>query len=66
LFKSNLTDQLRQLHAVDKKLHQPIRYYMAPLKASAADAEVTAFIKFMHGKAVRDIFQAKGFDVGAP
>lgn len=66
LFKSNLTEQLRPLHAVDRKLHQPIRYYMAPLKASAADGEVAALLKFMHSKAVRDIFQAQGFDVGAP
>ena len=66
LFKSNLTDQLRQLHTVDKKLHQPIRYYMGPLKASAGNVEIAAFLKFMQTKAVRDIFQARGFDVSAP
>jgi len=66
LFKTHLTDQLRQLHAIDKKLHQPVRYNMAPLKASAGNAEITGFLKFMHGKAVRDIFQAEGFDVSAP
>lgn len=66
LFKSNLTDQLRQLHTVDKKLHQPIRYYMGPLKSSAENAEVAAFLKFMQTKVVRDIFQAQGFDVSAP
>lgn len=66
LFKTNLTDQLRQLHAVDKKLHQPIHYYMAPLKASAGNAEVAPFLDFMQSKAVRDIFQAEGFDVSAP
>ncbi|HWR77342.1 MAG TPA: molybdate ABC transporter substrate-binding protein [Thiobacillus sp.] len=66
LFKTNLTDQLRQLHTVDKKLHQPIRYYMAPLKASAGNAEVAAFLEFMQSKAVQDIFQAEAFDVSAP
>jgi molybdate transport system substrate-binding protein len=66
LFKTHLTDQLRQLHVVDKNLHKPIRYYMAPLKASAGNAEVTAFLKFMQGNAVKDIFQAEGFDVSAP
>jgi len=66
LFKTNLTDQLRQLHAVDKKLHQPIHYYMAPLKAAAGNAEVAPFLEFMQSKAVRDIFQAEGFDVSAP
>jgi molybdate transport system substrate-binding protein len=66
LFKSSLSDQLRTLHAVDKKLHQPIRYYMAPLKAAAGNPEVTDFLKFMQSKAARDIFQAEGFDVSAP
>lgn len=66
LFKTHLTDQLRQLHVVDKKLHKPVRYCMAPLKASAGNAEVAAFLKFMQSKAVRDIFRAEGFDVSAP
>jgi len=66
LFKSNLTDQLRQLHTIKKTLHEPIRYYMAPLKASSGNAEVVAFLKFMQSKPVKDIFQAEGFDVGAP
>jgi molybdate transport system substrate-binding protein len=66
LFKSNMTDQLRKLHAVDKKFHEPIRYFMAPLKASAGNHEITPFLEFMQSKAVRDIFQAEGFDVSAP
>jgi len=66
LFKTNLTDQLRQLHTVKKELHSPIRYYMAPLNASAGNAEVAAFLTFMRSKAVKDLFQADGFDVSAP
>lgn len=66
LFKSNMTDQLRPLHTVDKGLHKPIRYYMAPLKTSAGNAEVTAFLAFLQSSAVQDIFQAEGFDVRAP
>lgn len=66
LYKTHLTDQLRQLHVVNKNLHKPVRYYMAPLKASAGNAEVAAFLKFMQSKAVRDIFQAEGFDVSVP
>jgi molybdate transport system substrate-binding protein len=66
LFKTNLTDQLRQLHTVKKELHSPIRYYMAPLKASAGNVDVAAFLAFMRSKAVKDIFQAEGFDVSAP
>lgn len=66
LFKTNLTEKLRQLHAVNKSLHKPIRYYMAPLKASADHAEVVGFLKFMQSKAVRDIFQAEGYEMSAP
>jgi molybdate transport system substrate-binding protein len=66
LFKTNLTDQLRQLHTVKKDLHSPIHYYMAPLNASADNADVTAFLAFMRSRAVKDIFQAEGFDVNAP
>lgn len=65
LFKSNLTDQLRQLHTVDQALHKPIRYYMAPLKTSAGNPDVAPFLEFMRSKAVRDTFQAEGFDVSA-
>jgi molybdate transport system substrate-binding protein len=66
LFKSNMTDQLRPLHAVDPALHKPIRYYMAPLKASAGKADVTDFLEFLRSEAARDIFRAEGFDVSAP
>jgi len=66
LFKSNMTDRLRLLHTVDKNLHKPIRYYMAPLKASAGHAEVTGFLAFMQSQAVEEIFQAEGFVVRAP
>ena len=66
LFKTSLTAQLRPLHAVKKTLHKPIRYYMAPLKGSMGNAEVMDFVKFMHSNAVRDIFQAEGYDVSAP
>jgi ABC-type molybdate transport system substrate-binding protein len=38
---------------------------MAPLTASAGNAEVTDFLKFVQSKAASDIFQAEGFDVRA-
>lgn len=66
LLKTNMTDQLRLLHTVEPTLHKPIRYYMAPLKASTKKAEVMAFLAFMQSKAVEDIFQAEGFVVRAP
>lgn len=66
LFKSSLTEPLRPLHRVDKRLHRPIRYYLAPLAASASNADVQAFVKFLQGPAARRIFLAEGFEVGAP
>lgn len=66
LFKTNLTDRLRQLHVVKQSLHQPIRYYMAPLNASAANAEIAGFLEFMQSKAAMDICSAEGFDASAP
>ena len=66
LFKTNLTDQLRQLYKIDSSLHKPIRYYMAPLIAAADNPEVPAFLRFMQSKAAKDIFRAEKFDVGAP
>jgi len=66
LFKTGLTDQLRQLHTVKKSLHSPVRYHIAPLKTAAGNAEVAAFFKFLQSKAVKGVFEADGFDVSAP
>lgn len=66
LFQTNLTDQLQQLLVVDKSLHQPVRYYMAPLKTAEGKAEVKDFLDFMQSRAVSDIFEAEGYVVGMP
>jgi molybdate transport system substrate-binding protein len=66
LFKSNLTDALRPLHQVDQRLHRPIRYYVAPLNSAAGNAEVAAFLRFLHGPAATRVFRADGFEVRAP
>lgn len=66
LFQTNLTDRLRQLLVVDSSLHKPIRYYLAPLKATAGNAEVAGFVEFMQSGAVKRIFAAEGYVVGAP
>jgi len=63
LFKTNLTDQLRQLLTVDKSLHKPIRYYVAPLKTAQDNAEVTDFLDFIQSPAVKAIFAAEGYIV---
>jgi molybdate transport system substrate-binding protein len=66
LFQTNLTDRLRQLLVVDKDLHKPIRYYMAPLKTRQGNADVQDFIEFMQSGDVNGIFEAAGYVVGAP
>lgn len=66
LFKTHVGSELRQLHAINKALHKPIRYYVAPLNSSVANAEATDFLKFLQSRAVKDVFEAEGFDVSAP
>ena len=63
LFRSSISEPLQPLHTVDRRLHRPIRYYLAPLAASAANAEVQAFVRFLQGPAARRIFAAAGFEV---
>lgn len=66
MFRTNLTDRLHVVAAVDPALHAPIRYHLAPLKASAGKPEVAAFLAYLHSKPGRAIFRAEGFDTGAP
>lgn len=63
LFKTHLNGELRAVFAVDKAWHPPIRYYMAPLKASAGQSEVAHFLKFTRGTGARAVFKAEGFDL---
>lgn len=63
LFRTNMDDQLRQVIAVDAKLHKPIRYYVAPLKAAAGNEEVTGFLKFLRSRVAQEVFRAERFDV---
>lgn len=63
LFKTHLTGRLRELHPVDKTWHAPVRYYVAPLKASAGEPEVARFLKFMQSQPAKAVFQAEGFDL---
>lgn len=63
LFKTHLDGQLREVLPVDKSWHPPIRYYLAPLKASTEPAEAARFVKFLQGPAARAVFRADGFDL---
>lgn len=66
LFKTHVRGGLRQLHTIQKALHRPIRYYMAPLRSATENAEVDGFLTFLQSRAARDLFEADGFDVSAP
>ena len=66
LFKSNLTGRLRAVHTVDRKWHEPIRYYMAPVGNAAENAQVTDLLAFLLSPAVQEIFKAEKFDITAP
>lgn len=63
LFRTNLTDRLRQMYTVDKHLHPPIRYYLAPLNTVANHAVAADFLEFLQDPAAQAIFQAKRFDM---
>lgn len=66
LFRSNLSDQLREILSVRKALHEPIRYYLAPLAAAEDNAEAAKFLRFLQGPAALAIFRAARFDVAPP
>jgi len=63
LFKTNLTQRLRPLLTVDKRLHKPIRYYLVPLKSAQGKPAVTDFLDFMHSAEVQAIFESEGYIV---
>ncbi|MFN9709671.1 MAG: molybdate ABC transporter substrate-binding protein, partial [Burkholderiales bacterium] len=63
LFKSNMNERLREVAAVKASLHPPIRYYLAPLDASAARADIQKFLKFLTGPLGKAVFRAQNFDV---
>jgi molybdate transport system substrate-binding protein len=66
LFKSNLTERLREVLTVNKRWHRPIRYYLAPLEAVAGNDELKPFLNFLRGRAAREVFRAERFDMAPP
>lgn len=62
LFKTHL-DGLRQLLVIEDRLHEPIRYYMAPLKRVAGDPEVARFLKFLRGESATRTLRSEGFSI---
>ena len=64
LFSTNLRPDLKALVKVPGDLHDPIRYYAAPLKKGPGDdALVARFMAFLEGPEGQRSFREEGFDV---
>ena len=62
LFSTNVnSDKLKIIYTIDKRLHSPIRYYLAPLKDSLKPLQVDKFLKFLQGSIADKIFRDAGF-----
>lgn len=65
MFRSNTNASHRVLFNVDERWHEPINYYVAPLKAAAGKSVVADLLRFMQDGEARLIFEAEGFRVYA-
>ncbi|MEW6647916.1 MAG: molybdate ABC transporter substrate-binding protein [Pseudomonadota bacterium] len=65
MFRSNVNENHRVLFNVDERWHEPIHYYVAPLKSAAGKRAVSDLLHFMQDEEARRIFQADGFRVYA-
>ncbi len=66
LYATNLTANLRSLMTVPDKLHDPIRYYAAPLKQARHAEAAAAFGPFLQEEAAQAVFKKYGFSVVVP
>jgi molybdate transport system substrate-binding protein len=63
LFASHLDDRIRVLATIPAPLHDPIRYFSAPLKAAEGKAPVAAFAAFVESAEAKEIFRKFGFGI---
>lgn len=63
LFASHLDDRIGILATIPAPLHDPIRYFSAPLKAAEGRAPVAAFAGFVETAEAREIFRKHGFGI---
>lgn len=63
LFASHLDDRIGILATIPAPLHDPIRYFSAPLKAAEDRAPVAAFTAFVESAEAREIFRKYGFGI---
>ena len=63
LYRTNVVDGLKVLATVEDSLHDPIRYFVAPLRGGVNGAAAEAFLELLRGAEARAIFEAAGFGV---
>ncbi|MCU7836746.1 MAG: molybdate ABC transporter substrate-binding protein [gamma proteobacterium symbiont of Taylorina sp.] len=61
LFETNLNENLHVIHKIQPSLHEPIYYFMAPLKNQANKNNVNQFLQFLRTSRVKDLFLNAGF-----
>jgi ABC-type molybdate transport system substrate-binding protein len=45
-------------------MHDPIRYYLTPLKKAELQPQVVSFLKFIQEQPALKVFQKEGFKIG--
>lgn len=63
LFTTHIDGNLRSLMVIDRRLHAPADYYIAPLKQAQNAAGAEDFMKFLQTPAVRELFKAARFEL---
>ena len=63
LFLSNVSESLRVINNIPSFMHNPIRYYLAPLKKVELQPQVVSFLNFIQEKPAQSIFLKDGFKI---
>ena len=63
LFATNIDTRHKVLLHIDESLHNPIRYYIAPVSHSKNDKNAEKFIKFILEEESQQMFQLAGFKI---
>ena len=66
LFLSNVGESLRVIHNIPSSMHDPIRYYLAPLKKVEQQDQVTSLMNFIQSESAQTIFLKEGFKIASP
>jgi molybdate transport system substrate-binding protein len=66
LFLSNVSESLRVMHNIPSSMHDPIRYYLAPLKKVQLQPQVISFLNFIQSEPAQTVFLNEGFKIDTP